>query len=52
MQDWIIFIASTLIVTLVTSAMTAIAAWNPEVGGLVALVIGIMIMIFILPLAF
>lgn len=52
MQDWIIFIISTVVVTLVTAAMSAIAAWSPEIGGLVALVIGIFIMIFIFPLAF
>lgn len=52
MQDWIIWIASTVVVALVSLLLGILKDYSPELAGLVALVIGILIMIFIFPMAF
>jgi hypothetical protein len=52
MQDWLIWIGSTLVIALFSLLMGLLKDYNEVAAGLVALVIGILVMIFILPMAF
>ena len=52
MQDWLIWIGSTLFVSLVGLLLALLKDYSEEAAGLVSLVIGILVMIFIFPMAF
>lgn len=52
MQDWLIWIGSTLFVTLIGFLLGLLKDYNEVAAGLVALIICILVFIFIVPMAF
>lgn len=52
MQDWIIWIASTAFVSLVGFLLGILQSYNEVVAGIAALIICVVVLVYIMPMAF